>query len=479
MPVAAPPTEVPLLYRARGGLLEIWEANDREVLVEGPAGTGKTRSVLEKLHRAASNRPIKVLIMRKTHRSLADSVISTYRNKVIHPLENITFFGGNSIEPEGFQYPNGSRVLLGGMDDPSKVLSTEYDKIYVNEATEITEQEWETLLNRLRNFQHPHMQAYADCNPTFAKHWLNRRCNEWRMDRHGVLQPPSMRRIRTRHTDNPFLYNDDGTLTEEGQIYIAGLEASNHGSQLERFVLGNWVGVENAIYPHFDRRLHVRQLEPGLRFRSGAIGVDYGRRHKAAAVAISVDQYGRRWVREAWGEPDKEHGEETRRMVGQLMRKYSITSGRTDPTIDGWIGRLPLVPAKGNAGSRNARTIPVGRLLGIFPGGVVPESYEEATWTGKERVQPISLATGRPDSPGLLFVEGAPGIEELCSEIESYHEVLQENDLKSEYVVARIDEDLIAAMEYAIEHLEEPRVNHEEMGTALRALQGRRSKKRR
>lgn len=468
MPVATAPEEIELVFRPRGGNRALFSCADPEILIEGPAGSGKTRATLELLHRTCTQIPkTRLLMLRKARATLATTAIATFENDVLHPLDNVHYFGGNDQKPAGYYYPNGSVIVIGGMDDPGKILSSFYDIAYANEATELTEEEWELITTRLRNGVLKSPRIIGDCNPTFAKHWLNRR---------ALLG--KITRITTSIRDNPAYFDEDGTPTELGARYVRTLESLS-GSRRERFLLGNWVGVENAIYPHFDRRLHVRPLESGLRFRSGAIGVDYGRRHKAAAVAISVDQYGRRWVREAWGEPDKEHGEETRRMVGQLMRKYSITSGRTDPTIDGWIGRLPLVPAKGNAGSRNARTIPVGRLLGIFPGGVVPESYEEATWTGKERVQPISLATGRPDSPGLLFVEGAPGIEELCSEIESYHEVLQENDLKSEYVVARIDEDLIAAMEYAIEHLEEPRVNHEEMGTALRALQNRRPKKRR
>jgi hypothetical protein len=475
MSPTAAPEEIIIPFRPRGGMKEIFSIYDREVLVEGPAGTGKTRAILELLHLACKNRPIKTLVMRKTHRSLADSVIHTYQNKVLHPLDGVKFFGGNSVEPEAFQYPNGSRLILGGMDDPSKVLSTEYDKIYVNEATEIKEDEWVTLLNRLRNFKHPHMQAFADCNPTYGKHWLNRRASP-RME-NGVYLPPLMRRVRTTHRDNPLFYDDEGNLTEEGEIYIHGLELSNHGSMRERFLLGNWVGVENAIYPHFDRALHVRPLESGVRFRTGAIGVDYGRRHKAAAVAISVDQYGRRWVREAWGEPDTEHGEMTRKMVGQLMRRYTITTGRTDPTIDGWIGTLPLVPAKSHAGARNGRTITTGRLLNIFPGGIIPESWEEAMWAGKERSQPLALG-GRPDSPGLLFVEGAPGIDALCDEIESYHEVLQENDTKSEYTVARIDDDMVAAMEYAVEHLEEQQTDHAQMGDMLRSLRRKPTRRR-
>ena len=56
-------------------------------------------------------------------------------------------------------------------------MSTEYDMIYVQEATELTEDDWEALTTRLRNGRAPIQQLIADCNPAEPTHWLKARCD--------------------------------------------------------------------------------------------------------------------------------------------------------------------------------------------------------------------------------------------------------------------------------------------------------------
>lgn len=442
-------------FKARGDNRTVFTCLDPEILCVGGAGSGKTRAILEFLHRMCIERPnLRVLICRKARATLASTALATYERDVDPFAQGVKWFGGNDHAPAAYLYPNGSQIIVGGMDDPGKILSSFYDLAYLNEVTELSEEEYETITTRLRNGVIRSMRVISDCNPTFAKHWVNRR---------ALLG--KMTRLTTTLKDNPAYYDDDGNPTELGNRYIRTLESLS-GSRRERFLLGQWVGVENAIYPHFDRKLHVRPLEPGLRFRTGAIGVDYGRRHKAAAVAISVDQYGRRWVREAWGEPDTEQGKMVYRAVAKLKAKYTIYRGMTDPLQDALAGLLGFQLSKGSAGSRNTRTMITGRLLNVFPGGEVPESsmeLMESNYRSAATLGPHAC----PDSPGLLFVEGAPGIDDLCDEIESYHEVLMENATRSEYTVARIDDDLVAALEYGTECLDSPGINHDAMGALL------------
>ena len=88
--------------------------------------------------------------------------------------------------------------------------------------------------------------------------------------------------------------------------------------------------------------------------------------------------------------------------------------------------------------------------MNTFPGGIVP------SLTGETRGRQASYGpSATDDSAGLLFVKGAPGIDELCDEIESYHYEHKLTDTKDEMVVARINDDLVAALEYAVEELEE------------------------
>lgn len=220
--------------------------------------------------------------------------------------------------------------------------------------------------------------------------------------------------------------------------------------------------MANAVYEHFDRTLHIRDLPPGLRFVDGAFGADYGRVHKAAAVAVQVDQYGRRWVREAWGAPDTEHGEQTARKVAELRNAYSLRRGRVDPTQDvliGLLGKHAVGKAAVAEGPRQNRINRVGRLLNVFPNGRVPPMVNELKLYNPHRLVERG-PYNEPDSPGLIFVRGAPGIDELALEMEGYHYERKITDTKDEYVVARVNDDLVAALEYAIEELDEGRPDY-------------------
>lgn len=434
----------------RGGNWEFWCARDREILVEGPRGTGKTRTILEMLDALCRQFPgLAAAIVRKYQRTLSATCLRTFNEQVLPSRGGgVQWFGGNENEPASYRYSNGSRIVVGGMDNSEKVKSSEYDIIYANEATELTEDDWEALLPLLRHQLNGKrvieaQRIIADCNPANMGHWLNQRCLRG-----------DTRRIRTSIKDNPSYYDAAGNLTDMGEAYLATL-TSLTGARRERWLEGFWTGTENAIYPTFDRALHVRALPAGIQWRSGAIGADQGRIHSAAAVAVKQDQYGRRWVVEAWGEPDPDEGEMTAKNIGRLSIAHGISRVRTDPTgakvalatsrVLGKDGRVNA--ADGSPGARLARIRMTQRLLAVWPGGKVPTIWQE-------QQQQTPSGEWSDDSPGLLFLEGAPGIDRLIDQIEGYHFVRVESETKDERVVARIDDDLVAGMEYGIEELE-------------------------
>lgn len=234
-------------YWPLGGARDLWYAKERQVLLEGPAGTGKTIACLNKIHRAATRYPgMRGLIARKTQVSLRASALVTYQRKVLHPLDAVRFYGGSQADPAKFIYPNGSEIMVGGLDQSSKIMSTEYDMIYPNEATELTEDDWESLDTRLRNYVMPYQQLMADCNPGPPAHWLNQRCNVGRT-----------RRILSRHEDNPFYFDPKtGELTKEGREYITGLDGLS-GVRYKRLRLGKWAAAEGQVYEAFDPAVHV------------------------------------------------------------------------------------------------------------------------------------------------------------------------------------------------------------------------------
>ena len=91
-------------------------------------------------------------------------------------MDVINPYGGDKT-PDRYIYPNGSVIWLGGMDNPDKVLSSERDFIYVNQAEELAEGDWETLKTRCngRAGNAPYAQLSGDCNPGGSKHWIRER----------------------------------------------------------------------------------------------------------------------------------------------------------------------------------------------------------------------------------------------------------------------------------------------------------------
>jgi hypothetical protein len=86
--------------------------------------------------------------------------------------------------------------------------------VFVDEATELTETDWETIGTRLRNGVLSWQQQIAACNPAHPTHWIKQRA-ERGPDADARLPPPRQPRLRP----------PDGTLTEKGADYFNKLDA--------------------------------------------------------------------------------------------------------------------------------------------------------------------------------------------------------------------------------------------------------------
>jgi phage terminase large subunit len=143
----AGPTPEQRPYRPYGAALDLlfYKDPDRitEVILDGPAGTGKSRANLEKLHLCALKYPgMRGLIVRKTRTSLTQTGLVTFEEKVL-PEGSPIARGAARANRQSYLYPNGSEVVVGGMDKAIKIMSTEFDLIYEMEASELTETDHE------------------------------------------------------------------------------------------------------------------------------------------------------------------------------------------------------------------------------------------------------------------------------------------------------------------------------------------------
>src|SRR5215469_16207913 len=142
-------------YEPFGACKRLFLCQDPELIITGPAGTGKSRAALEKCNWLLEKYVrIRGLMIRKTRRSMTQSCVVTYEQEVMPNPTYIPFHGGD----QEYRYPNGSIFALAGLDDPLKIYSSQWDFVYVNQAEELLEEEWEQVKSRIRNYRMPYQQ---------------------------------------------------------------------------------------------------------------------------------------------------------------------------------------------------------------------------------------------------------------------------------------------------------------------------------
>lgn len=273
MALAIAQTQQTPSYEPRGGARALLLCRDREVLLDGPANTGKSFAGLWKLHIAACKYAgMHGLLLRKTFVSLKASTLVTFRERIIGQSSPVHFWGARAEEAAHYAYPNGSKLYVGGMDNAAKIMSTEYDMVMWDEATDGELGEWEALQTRLRYGRMPYQQAIACVNPQGPSHWLNLRANEGKITR-----------IYSRHDDNP-------TVTPDYLKTLDGLT----GVRRARLYLGLWQAAEGGIYEDdWNPAIHLIDRFPIPAEWPRYLSIDFGYTHPAVVQWWAQDNDGR------------------------------------------------------------------------------------------------------------------------------------------------------------------------------------------
>jgi phage terminase large subunit len=291
--VTATPTVV--RYELRGAAIEMFNSREKETVISGPAGTGKSVPCLLRMHIAALQNPgFRGLIVRKTAVSLGSTTLVTYKTKVAaEAIEKglVTWYGGSREEAACYRYHTGggkvgASIVVGGMDMPIKIMSSEYDLIFADEATEFTIDDWEAMRSRLRNGRRGLQQLMGACNPDSEYHWLNQRAQEGRL-----------RLLYSTHRDNPAYTNPDGTYTEAGRDYVEGTLAGLTGIRRKRLFEGKWTSAEGLVYEGWDPAVHlVDRLPKGSETWTRWWTVDFGFTNPFVCQFWAEDGDGRLWL---------------------------------------------------------------------------------------------------------------------------------------------------------------------------------------
>jgi PBSX family phage terminase large subunit len=323
-------------FAPRGAAAKLFECRAGEVLLSGPAGTGKSRACLEKLHMLALLNPgMRALIVRKTLVSLGATALQTWRQLVVPEalaIGEVWFYGGSREEPAQYRYRNGSAIVVGGLDNPTKIMSSEYDVIYVQEAIELVTNDWEALTTRLRHWKITFQQLMADTNPDVPHHWLKQRC-----DRGDTVM------LESRHEDNPLLVDTAGQVVEpEGKAYLDKLNKLT-GVRKLRLLGGLWVAAEGLVYDSWDPAHHLVDRFDIPQTWTRWMAVDFGYTNPFVAQWWAEDPDGRLYLYREIYRTKRTVDVHARDILAQVRRPADHVTGREpDPDVSAdWVWTEP------------------------------------------------------------------------------------------------------------------------------------------
>lgn len=273
------------VYEPRGGALEMMRARDKIVCYEGPAGTGKTTAVLTKAFIYASKYAgARIVLLRNERASMTQSVLVSWERDVV-PEGHPCLRGPKKSHRQEYEFPNGSVVCVGGLDNSDRIMSTEWGFAGVFEATEVSEYDYSQLVSRMRHYAAPYVQVVLDLNPGHPEHWINK-----------AAKRGEMRRITSRHQDNPVFWDRDSqSWTRIGEEYIEGTLKSLRGHARARLLEGRWAAAEGACFDRFRRDANV--LPRNGPWDQAFIAIDDGSSNPFVALLVMVDYDGRMHVK--------------------------------------------------------------------------------------------------------------------------------------------------------------------------------------
>lgn len=213
------------------------------MLCTGSAGGGKSKLAAEKCHLYALMYPgSTVLLLRKRRESMKNSTILFFERMVVGRDSNVK----HKKVDHRFEYLNGSVVIYGGMKDDTqreqiRSIGQEggVDLVWMEEATEFTEDDFNEITARMRGRASSWRQIILTTNPGPPSHWIYQRL------------------ISKKEASIYFSSNKDNKYNPSDYDDILNRLT---GMQRLRLKEGKWVQAEGVVYKDFNRDEHI--IEP-------------------------------------------------------------------------------------------------------------------------------------------------------------------------------------------------------------------------
>ena len=268
-----------------------FRARRRFIAYGGARGGGKTWSVRVKAMLLASRHSgINILIIRRTYPELLQNHILPLQAE----LHGIARWNDNQ---KRFIFPNGSNIWFGYCSAERDVLryqGQEYDVIFVDEATQLTEFQFQTFKGCLRGVNDFPKRMYLTCNPGGVGHaWVKRLFID-RQYQSGE-RADDYEFIQAKVTDNPVLMQKDPE-------YVHTLESLPYELR-EAWLNGSWDIFAGQYFSEWNRDVHIVAPFEVPGWWRKYITIDYGL-DMLACYWAAIDYDGRIWVYRELCSPD-------------------------------------------------------------------------------------------------------------------------------------------------------------------------------
>ena len=295
----------------------------REVLYSGAYAAGKTRALCYRLVARAQVPGCREGLCRKHLVTLKASTLRT----LLEPDGNAP-----PVLPSGSYEHNksekvirirgGGEIVYFGLDDPQKIGSYNLTGCAIDEAVELTLDDWHMLIGRIRLDVGVPNSLYAVCNPGAPSHWLAERFGLAL----GHVASDGCEVIHTRTTDNEFLPTS----------YVESLTTLG-GVAYRRFVMGEWCAADGLVYDLWDRVAHCQDRDGKV--GNYVVGIDVGYRNPTSMLLIGRDNDDRLHVEREWYKTQQLEAD-TIAKVKEWNERFEPEAFVVDPSAAGFIEAL-------------------------------------------------------------------------------------------------------------------------------------------
>lgn len=295
----------------------LFKDQSRYQVAWGGAGSGKSHIVARKiLYRLLKESDVKhnFLVIRKVDRTIKRSVFTLIRN-IISRWGLASEFDVNLTDKTIIYKLNGSQIMFSGLDDVEKLKSIEgVTSIWCEEATELTQEDFEQLDLRLRGEHGCLKQIILTLNPISEQHWIKR-----------IFFDTPMEGVFTLHTT----YLDNAFIDDEYKMVMENKRQTNP-RYYNIYALGNWGTAEGLVFPGVESRLIRPEEIAGLECVQG---LDFGYTNDPTAFCQSyVDIQARKvFVYDGFYEKGMTNAQIADRIKAMGAHRHRTTADSSEP----------------------------------------------------------------------------------------------------------------------------------------------------